>query len=211
MQYNSVLLCYQTIQLLHIFSPDSDYFPSFMNIKMLVGQDISNEAPEPEDIQMNTCCTWPYKPGSLDNWTSSLFNVFGECFKKNDEPVPYFFVVDGKNNFEPWNLYRKALLTVVKKYISSHLTKDHQDCVMALFHYHLHQDSVFQGIPFLCSTMLLVVNKQLWKCQQALMDVSDIALYWNIDSIALSDSPVVCPTSDAASEVDSHTWNLQIE
>lgn len=98
-----------------------------MNIKMLVGQDISNEAPEPEDIQMNTCCTWPYKPGSLDNWTSSLFNVFGECFKKNcmenNEPVPYFFVVDGENNFEPWNLYRKALLTVVKKYISSHLKK----------------------------------------------------------------------------------------
>src|SRR6266849_5268040 len=171
MQYNSVLLCYQTLQLLHIFSPDSDYFPSFTNVKMLARQDISDEAPELQDVRTNARHAWPYKPGNLDNLTSSLFDVFDKCFKKNcmenDQPVPYFFVTNEGSNFEPWNSYRKDLLKEVKKHLR--------------------------------------------KCQQALVDVSDIKLYWNVDSIGLSDSPVVRPTSDAASDVDSRARNLQIE
>ncbi len=182
---------------------------------MLARQDISDEAPELQDVRTNARHAWPYKPGNLDNLTSSLFDVFDKCFKKNcmenDQPVPYFFVTNEGSNFEPWNSYRKDLLKEVKKHISSRLTKDHQDCVMARLHYHLHQHAFFEGIPFLCSTMLLVVNKHLRKCQQALVDVSDIKLYWNVDSIGLSDSPVVRPTSDAASDVDSRARNLQIE
>ena len=215
MQYNSVVLCYQAMHLLHIFSPDSDYFPSFRNIKMLTGGPSSDETPELQDVLWKASWAWPYKPGNLEYLTSSLFDVFDMCFKRNcmkdDEPVPQLFVVAEKNNFEPWNSYRKDVLKEVQKYISSRLTKDHQDCVMARLHYHLYYNGTAQGVPFICSSLLLVVNKQLRKCQQALVDVSDITLYWNADPIGLSDSPVVHSASYAASDVDSCARNLQIE
>ena len=183
MQYNSVVLCYQAMHLLHIFSPDSDYFPSFRNIKMLKGGPPCAETPELQDVLRKALWAWPYKPGNLENLTSSLFDVFDTCFKtncmENDELVPQLCALAEKNNFEPWNSYRKHLLKEVQKYISSRLTKVHQDCVMARLHYHLYYNGTAQGVPFICSSMLLMVNKQLRKRQHALVDVSDMTLCWN--------------------------------
>jgi hypothetical protein len=184
-------------------------------VKTVSGINISKEPPEVQDIFTQANGAWLYKPGDLDNLTSSLFDVFDTCFKKHylnddNELVPGFLVMNPKDDYEPWTSYREDLLKELQKYLSSRLTKQHQDCVMARFYFYLHHHEIL-GIPFICNTMLFAVNKQLRACQQALVDVSDITLHWNVDPICLSDPPVVHATSDAAPEFDSWAWRLQIE
>ena len=105
------------MHLLHIFSPDSDYFPSFRNIKTLKGGPPCAETPELQDILRKALWAWPYKPGNLENLTLSLFDVFDTCFKtncmENDELVPQLCALAEKNNFEPWNSYRTPLAVLL--------------------------------------------------------------------------------------------------
>ena len=134
-----------------------------------------------------TCADWAffYKPSSLQFLTSSLFDIFDECFQVhflvNGALSPSFLSQDGKEGQDheaDFLAYAKDVLEMVEGHLETQMSPQHQDSTYARLYFYLYiMGELHRNIFFMCSSMVSAVNKELGKFQHGLSDVSSCLQY----------------------------------
>ena len=121
-----------------------------------------------------------YKPSSLKFLTSSLFDIFDECFQAHflvkGALSPSFLSQDGKEGQDheaDFLAYAKDVLEMVEGHLKTRTSPQHQDSTYTRLYFYLYtMGELHRNIPFVCSSMASAVNRELGKFQHGLADVS---------------------------------------